>query len=227
MAEQDIIRVAVIDDQNLFRQSLCLLIGSVSRFELVTDCPGGEPFLEQLKTTSQHIDIAIVDMDMPGMSGMELNKKLQQQYPYIKVIILTVHMNEHLIAQAINAGASSYLAKNCDKDELVLAVDTVYKTGFYFNNDAMTAIKHSANHKKQQAKDILSNLPGLMLSKRERQVLHLICREFNNTEIAQELFLSTRTVEGHRINLLNKVNCRNTAGLVLFAIKAGLFEIPL
>lgn len=218
------IGIAIVDDQNLFRQSLALLVNSVEELNLVNDSPGGREFLDALNTLNGTVDVAVIDMDMPGMNGIELNKALHEQYPDIRVIILSVHVNEALITKMINAGAASYLAKNCDKDELVLAINTVYKTGFYFNNQALNAIRNSANHK-STSNNLLSHLQ-VALTKREKQVLQLICKEYNNAEIADQLFLSVRTVEGHRNNLIIKTNCRNTAGLVLFAIKFGMFEIP-
>jgi DNA-binding NarL/FixJ family response regulator len=218
------IGVAIVDDQNLFRQSLALLVNSVEELNLVNDSPGGREFLDTLPSLGSSVNVAVIDMDMPGMNGIELNKALHELYPDIRVIILSVHVNEALITKMINAGAASYLAKNCDKDELVLAINTVHKTGFYFNNDALNAIRNSANHK-NNSQNLLSSLP-VALTKREKQILHLVCKEYNNAEIANELFLSVRTVEGHRNNLIIKTNCRNTAGLVLFAIKFGLFEIP-
>jgi DNA-binding NarL/FixJ family response regulator len=223
MQQMENINIAVVDDQNLFRQSLGLLVSHVEHFQLAAECAGGQQFLDVLEQDAPQIDVALIDVDMPGINGIELNKIIQQRYPNIKVIILTVHVNEMLIARAINAGASSYLAKNCDKDELILAINTVHKTGFYFNSDALAAIRNGANHK-AQAQELLSSLP-LPLSVREQQILQLICKEYSNAEIAQELFLSQRTVEGHRTNLLNKVNCRNTAGLVLFAVKSQLFQL--
>ena len=220
----DKINVAIVDDQNLFRQSLAMLINSVSNFTLVNDSAGGQDFLNFLRSTSAAVNIAVIDMDMPGMNGIQLNKALHELYPEIKVIILSVHVNEALITQMINAGAASYLAKNCDKDELIMAINTVHKNGFYFNNDALNAIRNSSNHKNQS--QIILNSLTVALTRREKEILMLICREYNNAEIAKELFLSVRTVEGHRNNLLIKTNCRNTAGLVLFAIKTGQFEMP-
>ncbi|AMR33642.1 hypothetical protein A0256_20515 [Mucilaginibacter sp. PAMC 26640] len=218
------IGVAIIDDQNLFRQSLALLINSVDNFNLAAESPGGQQFLDVLKAGNITVDVALIDMDMPGMNGIQLNKQLRENYPEIKVIILSVHVNEALISQMITAGAASYLAKNCDKDELTLAITTVYENGYYFNNEALDALRNSANHK-QTPKETLNGLP-IALTRREKEVLQLICREFNSNEIAEQLFLSVRTVEGHRNNLIAKVNCRNTAGLILFAIKSGLFDIP-
>ena len=217
------INIAIVDDQNLFRQSMAMLINHIDNFKLVAECAGGQQLLDMLADGNLKVDVAIIDMDMPGMNGIELNKLLQKQYPDIKVIILSVHVNEILVTQMINAGAASYLAKNCDKDELILAVNTVNKTGFYFNADALKAIRKSGNHK-LSAIDILNNVP-VSLSDREIQVLQLVCKEYSNAEIGAELYLSARTVEGHRVRIINKINCRNTAGMVLFAIKHGLFEI--
>lgn len=219
------ISVAIVDDQNLFRQSLALLINSEKHLNLTAECEGGVQFLSVLDQPGTPVDVAIIDMDMPGMNGIQLNKALHERYPKIKVIILSVHVIESLITKMINAGAASYLAKNCNKDELILAIDTVYSKGFYFNNEVLAAIRNSNNHK-THSPDIINTLP-IVLTRREKQVLRLVCEERNNAEIAQELYLSIRTIEGHRINLINKINCRNTAGLVLFAIKFGLFDLPL
>jgi len=219
------INIAIVDDQNLFRQSLGLLIDSVEQFNLVSESDNGNSFLEKLAGPDAIMPaIALVDMDMPGMNGIELNTVLQQKYPDIKVLVLSVHTEPLLIAQMINAGAAGYLAKNCDMDELVLAIETAYKTGFYLNSNSLKALQHSANHKAKAQKEI-SNIP-VKLSDREKEILQLICSELSNAEIGEKLFLSPRTVEGHRNNLLTKIGCRNTAGLVLFAIKHSLFQIP-
>ena len=218
------IKIAIVDDQNLFRQSLGLLIDSVEQFKLISESEDGNSFLEKLNTKGAELpDIAIIDMDMPGMNGIELNTILHQQYTRIKVIVLSVHVQPLLITQMINAGAAAYLAKNCDKNELITAIETVFKTGFYFNVGVLMALRESANYRAQTQKNI-SNIP-VKLTSREKQVLELICKEYNNAEIGEQLFLSTRTIEGHRNNLINKAGCRNTAGLVLFAIKYSLFQL--
>jgi DNA-binding NarL/FixJ family response regulator len=220
----DKIKISIVDDQNLFRESLALLINTVTEFDLITESENGLAFLARLKDKKVRPHIVLIDMDMPGMNGIELNNVLHADYPFIKVIILSVHVQPLLIAQMINAGAAAYLAKNCNKDELILAVETVYKTGFYFNAEVLKAIQHSAGHRGHAQKNV-SNVP-VHLTGRELQVLRSICKELNSAEIAEQLYLSIRTVEGHRNNLLIKTGCRNTAGLVLFALRYSLFELP-
>ncbi len=219
------ISVFIVDDQNLFRQSLSLLIDSIDELLLLGDYEGGDALLAALPNiiTPEKTYVAILDMDMPGMNGIKLNEILHEQYPQIKVIILSMHISPSLIAQMIHAKASAYLEKNCDKAELVLAIQSVYKTGFYFNRNVLEAIQSNAIVKSSR-QTVLDNMP-VKLSNREKQIIELVCNEHSNIEIANQLHISPRTVEGHRINLLNKTGCRNTAGLVLFAIKYGIFTI--
>jgi DNA-binding NarL/FixJ family response regulator len=218
------INVFIVDDQNLFRQSLALLINSIPEFLLMGDFESGNLFIQKMPHLIEgKIYIAIIDMDMPGMNGIELNEILHDRYPQIKVIILSVHINPSLIAQMIHAKASAYLEKNCDKDELILAVQSVYKTGFYFNKKVLKAVQdHVIN--KTNVRKTLDSVP-VKLTNREQQILELICKEHSNAEIAKTMYLSQRTIEGHRIKLLAKTGCRNTAGLVLFALKYGFYSL--
>jgi DNA-binding NarL/FixJ family response regulator len=218
------IGIFIVDDQNLFRQSLALLINSIDEFELVGDFEDGNSFIKKLPALlTNQTYVAIIDMDMPGMNGIELNEYLHEHYPQIRVIILSVHVSPSLIAQMIHAKASAYLEKNCDKDELVAAIQSVYKTGFYFNRKVLQAIQDNAV-KKISTEKKLDNL-AIKLSTREKQILELICGEYSTTEIAEKIYVSARTIEGHRKRLLTKTGCRNTAGLVLFSIKYGIFTI--
>jgi DNA-binding NarL/FixJ family response regulator len=219
----DTIQIALVDDQILFRQAMAMLIESEPGLSLVMQADNGIDCLGQLNLLDDPPDLALVDMEMPGMDGQQLTEELQKKFPSIKVVILSVHSKERLIARMIQAGASGYLFKNCDKQELLLAIRTVYTSGFYINPVVLKAIQSvSATGQDPVKKE--TAIP-VDLSKREREILELICREQSNTEIAEQLFLSVRTVEGHRNNLLQKTGCRNTAGLVLFAVKYHLFEV--
>lgn len=219
----DPIRIALVDDQLLFRQAMAMLIKSEPGFSLVMQANNGVDCLKQLEALDDLPDLALVDMEMPQMDGQQLTEELQKKYPSIKVVILSVHSKERLIARMIQAGASGYLFKNCDKEELLMAIRTVYVSGFYINPVVLKAIQSVSDPGREPVK-VATSIP-VDISKREREILELICREQNNAEIAEQLFLSVRTVEGHRNNLLQKTGCRNTAGLVLFAVKYHLFEV--
>jgi len=219
------IRIAIADDQHLFRQGLAALIRSVDAFELVAEAADGQSLLEVIKKLPCIPDIALIDMDMPELNGLELNTILQRNFPGIKTIALSVHSQERFVVKMIDTGASGYLVKNCDIEELINAIQTVHKSGFYLNNHVLQSIRNAAAHRNKTIRNI-SHIP-VELTGRENEILRLICGEYSNADISRELFLSIRTVEGHRNNLLAKAGCRNTAGLVLFAIRNGLFEAGL
>jgi DNA-binding NarL/FixJ family response regulator len=217
------IKLALVDDQKLFRQSLSTLIASNADFELIAESDNGSDFLNLLPALPALPDIIILDMELPGISGMDLHAMLQKKYPQIKILVLSIHSNERLIARMIESGASGYLVKNCDKSELFAAINSVHYSGFYINQQAMRAIQKAAAHKNKP----IQNLSGISvdISKREAEVLQMICRELSAGEIAEKLYISSRTVDGHKANLLLKTGCKNTAGLVVFGIKNGIVEI--
>jgi len=218
----DAIRIALIDDQKLFRQTMGLFISQTPGFRLLIEAHNGNDFLAKLTNSEYLPHIALVDMEMPVMDGIELNGKLQTMYPEIKVIILSIHAKERLIANMIHAGASGYLVKNCDKEELIAAIRTTHNNGFYINEQVLKAMQNASGKQ-----DAIKNISGIAveISAREKEILQLICQEYSNTEIAEKLFISPRTAEGHRNNLLAKTGCRNTAGLVVFAVKSHIYKI--
>jgi DNA-binding NarL/FixJ family response regulator len=219
------ILIGLVDDQQLFRGGLASLIQSVPGFTLFSEAENGKMFIQQLESAATLPDIALIDMHMPEMNGVELNEILQQRFPSIKVLILSVYDQERFIAKMIEAGACGYLTKNCEINELITAVNTTYKNGFYFNQATLQAMRKASQYKSTDIKNI--NNISIELTAREKEILVLLCRECTTAEIGEQLFISPRTVEGHRNNLLMKTGCRNTAGLVIFAIKNGLFDIGL
>lgn len=217
------ISIALIDDQKLFRQGIAALIQSVPGFELVMQADNGNDFLEQLSTIPDPPHIALMDMEMPGMDGIELNGILRKKHPAIKVIVLSVHASERLVVRMIEAGASGYLVKNCDREELLTAIETVIEKGFYLNDRVLKAMQQTAGQRKTVIKKV-NNIP-VELSEREKEILVLICKEYSNPQIAEQLCISVRTVDGHRNNLLAKTGCANTAGLVVFAIRNHIVDL--
>ena len=219
---KELIRLALVDDQKLFRQSLAMLISPIPDFRLLIEAENAADLLQQLIHVPTLPDIILMDMEMPGKDGIELRDILQKHYPQIRILVLSVHGNPRLIAHMIESGCSGYLLKNCDKEELITAIHSVAGSGFYINAEALKAIRAAAESKTRQ---VVGLHPAIdTLSPREKEILQLICKEYTNAEIAKELFISVRTVEGHRNNLLLKTGCRNTAGLVLFAMRNKLAE---
>lgn len=217
------IRIAIVDDQNIFRESLSLLIHSVPGFRLIAEAADGFELLDLLSRLSELPHVLLMDMNLPGMNGVELHAQLKTLYPKIRVIVLSVHTQDKLITKMTAEGVAGYLAKNCDKKELTLAIKSTYETGFYINAQVLRAMQETSKRRNKTFNHL--NSPPADLSERELQVLQLICKEQSSAEIAEQLFLSIRTVEGHRNNLLLKTQSRNTAGLVLFAIRHQLFEV--
>lgn len=224
MSDSEIL-ISLVDDQQLFRNGLASLIRSIPGFTLLSEAENGRVFIDQLESTGQLPHIALIDMEMPVMNGVELNAVLQQQYPAVKVIVLSTYNQERFIAKMIEAGACGYLTKNCEIAELKTAITSTHNNGFYFNQDTLAAMRKSSQYKSGEIKN-LSNI-SIELTARETEILLLLCRELSNIEIGEQLFISSRTVEGHRNKLLSKTGCRNTAGLVIFAIKNNLFRIGL
>lgn len=218
----DKIRVAIVDDQQLFRKAIADLLSDVEDFELATDAENGQKFLDTLQHLAHLPDIVLIDLDMPEMNGVELNAYLHNHYPTIKTIILSVFNQERFISRMIDAGANGYLEKNCNILELFTAIKTVHKTGFYFNAACISALRNAYSYRNKKITNV--NNIHFDLTEREQEILELICTEYTNGEIANKLCISVRTVEGHRNNLLLKVGCRNTAGLVTFAITRGIFK---
>jgi len=217
------ILISLIDDQHLFRSGLASLIRSVPGFTLLSEAENGKQFIELLEKEKALPDIALIDMEMPEMNGVELNAVLQKKYPAIKVLVLSTYNQERFIGKMIEAGACGYLTKNCEIEELVTAINSTYRNGFYFNQETLLAMRNASQYKQTEIKNI-SNI-AIELTSREKEILILLCNELTNIEIGERLFISSRTVEGHRNNLLSKTGCRNTAGLVIFAIKHDLFQI--
>jgi DNA-binding NarL/FixJ family response regulator len=217
------IRIVVADDQTLFLEGLVNLLSTNPEFELAGQAENGRVLLDQLKGMDMLPDIALIDMNMPVMNGVELNAVLHREYPAIKVIVLSVHGEERYMSKMIEAGACGYLKKNCETHELFQTIISTHQLGFYFNRDAVNAMRNAAHYRKAGIQN-LNNIP-ISLTDRELLILKMICNELTNAEIAEKLFISSRTVDGHRTNLLGKIGCKNTAGLVIFAIKYGVFEV--
>jgi DNA-binding NarL/FixJ family response regulator len=224
MEGTELITIALVDDQKLFRDGLSAIIRNAPGMQLLYEAESAETLLARLESSADLPDLLIMDMSMPGMNGIELHAILHERYPELKVLVVSTHDQPRFIVKMIEQGASAYLSKNTDADELLHAIRTIVRSGFYFNESMHRALQKDTLKKSGPLKG-LNNIP-IEFTNREAEIIQLICRELSTEEIADKLSISARTVEGHRQNIILKTGCRNIAGLVLFAVKKELF-VPL
>lgn len=214
-------RIALADDHTLFRKGMQKLIDELPGKQVVYDAANGAELLQWLDATSDKPDVILMDLNMPKMNGIEATRIIHNKYPDIKIIVLTVYDEEQFIVRLVECGADGYLFKNAEIAEVEKAIHDVISNGFYFNDKMLNAIRKGPALKNKN----ISFNSKVNLTRREQEILKLICNELTATEIADKLFISTRTVDGHRQNLLDKIGARNTAGLVIYAIKNKLLDL--
>ncbi len=215
------IKVAIADDHKIFRSGVINTLTPYDNINVVFEAEDGEHLLEIMQ--QQQPDVILMDLKMPKMDGIQATIKVREKYPHVKVIILTMYEDDNFIVHLVENGANAYLLKNSEPEEIYEAICTTFDKGFYFNENVNLALLKKVLHKnKQQFKPTFKN--EVQLSDRELEVLKLICNEFTTQEISEKIFLSPRTVEGLRQKLLEKLNVKNTVGLVLYAFRNGLIE---
>lgn len=212
----DKIRIIIVDDHQLFRNGLKILLNAFPEFEVAGEASNGVEFLKILDYTQA--DIALMDINMPEMDGVEATRRGLNQSPEIDVIALSMYGEEEYYYKMVDAGAKGFLLKDSDISEVKEAILTVKKGGSYFSQELLYHVIQKIKHRENESK-------SANLSKREKEILFKICEGLSNQEIADTLFISKRTVDKHRANLLGKTNSKNTASLILFAIRNKLIEI--
>jgi two-component system response regulator DegU len=212
------IRLALADDQVLFRKGMALLLRDMAGARVVLECANGAELLAGLKHTK--VDIVLLDLEMPVMDGTEAMRRIRLEHPAVKVIVLSTHDEDDFIARLMELGANGYMLKTAEPDEIDTAIRSVHATGYFFSERVSRVMLHGLVQKKQ-VKPVFHEIEPL--SERELEVLRGICRELTTAEIAEKLFVSPRTVEFHRNNLLLKTGARNAAGLVVYAMTKGIY----
>lgn len=206
------IRIALADDHTMLRKSLKMVIGSMPEFEVVMDMDNGKQLVEQLAIASVHPHICIIDINMPEMNGYETAKVITVSYPDINVLALSMYDNEQNIIRMLRCGASGYMLKDSDPEELKKALLEIQATGFYQSDIVRGKVFRSMD-------------TAVELNENETQFLKLCCTELTYKEIAEKMFKSPRTIDGYRDALFAKLNITTRSGLVVYAIKTGLVSI--
>ena len=215
------IKIVLADDEILFRKGISFLLGREKNMEIIFEASDGAELISFLKESKIHPDIIVMDLKMPILNGVEATKIIHKDFPEIKIIALTGYNSKSFVANMINVGAVSYLVKNATPQELLRTVREVAAKGFYYDEFVMQNIQENVVNNKYTRSHFDTNF----LSSRELEVLKLICEQKNTAEIAEKLFISPRTVEGHRNNLLLKTECKNVAGLVVYAIQNEIITL--
>ena len=205
-----------MDDHSLFREGLHFLLSNLDFIDEIYEAENGEQFISTLK--QQPVDIVLLDIEMPLMNGIDAAKRALKMWPEIKIIALSMYSDENYYSSMIDAGACGFLLKNSNFSEVRKAILDVWEGKNYFSTEIMQSILLRLNRKTQG--ELFDDL-----TEREIEILYYICKGLSNAEIADILSISKRTVDKHRENLLQKTQSKNTANLVIFAIKHGYFSI--
>ena len=210
-------RVLIADDHQLVRNGVRLMLENQKEFKpIISEVSNGEDALKIVQRGE--VDVVLLDISMPGMDGLMTLKKIKTTSKNLPVLMLTMHNEENVIKQALKIGASGYILKNSGIDELVKAVLTIVDGENYYSNEVSQILLKGTIKKVKKPVDEKNEL----LSHREKQILGLIVRELTSKEIADELCLSFRTVEGHRNNIMEKLNIKTTIGLVKYAMQHNI-----
>lgn len=208
-------RIALVDDHTLFRSGLRGLLENMLGCQVVAEASSGEEFLAMLQ--GLEVDVVFMDFSMGGMDGAQTTEEALARRPELRIITLSMFGEESYYSRMVKAGAKGFLLKDSAIDEVAEALQCVMGGGSYFSAQLLQSIRRNLHSPLQGQED--------PISEREKEILVAICQGLSNQEIADQLFISKRTVDKHRANILEKTGCKNTASLVVFAIRNGIVEI--
>lgn len=213
------IDIILADDHEIFRDGFAVMLKKITEINLAGEASNGEELIKLMRTLKPQV--IVTDIKMPKMDGIEATKRLKKEFPSVGIIALSMFDEENLIVDMLEAGAKGYLLKNAHKTEIIAAIKSVYKDEPYYCKDtshklAQMIAKSRFNPYKKR--------PKIEFSEKEIAIINLICGEYSNKEIADKLILSKRTVEGYREKILEKIDAKNTAGIVVYAIKNNIYK---
>jgi len=214
------IKVILIDDHQMFRDGVKAVLSDEENIEIIGEVGSGQALFELLKSTTP--DLIITDISLPDISGIDIAKNISENYHDIKILILSMHTSEEFITKALKAGANGYLPKDTSMNELLEAIHIIHKGENYFNKNISDTILRSII---KNSKSDIDNSNNKSLTKREKEIISLVVDGLTNKEIADKLFISIRTVDSHKNNIMQKLNLKSSVDLVKYAIKNKLAEL--
>lgn len=217
--EMEKLKIYIVDDHKLFREGLKLLLSTQEFVQHVYEASSGEEFIENLNLVD--CDVVLMDIEMPGMNGIETTELALRLKPDLKIIVLSMYGDEQYYYKMVDIGVKGFVLKNSGIEKVISAIHQVAEGENYFSEELLVNI---LNNIRSGAK-IEQIALDVEISEREMEILYHVCLGLSNQEIADKLFISKRTVDKHRANLLSKTGCRNTAALVMYAIKNKMVQV--
>ncbi|WP_019988476.1 response regulator transcription factor [Rudanella lutea] len=215
------IKLALCDDHNLFRVGMASILTQIPDFDLILEAANGQELID--KIARRMPDVVLLDLQMPVLDGTATADYLREHHPLVKIVVLTMHDEDRMVLHLLEKGVSGYLLKDSDPEEVEKAVRKVIDEGVYLNEFVSRAMLRKMTNAAAAAKPASTLYNSkILLSEREKEVLKLICEGLSTAEISEKIFLSPRTVEGHRLRILEKTGTKNTAGMVAYAFKNNL-----
>ncbi len=223
MSANEKIRIVLVDDHKLVRDGVASMLRPVDNFQIVATLESGEELVNQFRNLNA--DVIIMDIMLKGMTGIEATRWVKERASDVKVILLSMEVKKEFVTLGIQAGIDGYLPKDIDKHDLIDAINKAYAGEKYFNEAITKLVFEDYYNKEKVARQTKQHLQLTDLSEREMQVLNLIASGKSTREVADELFISTKTVDTHKAHILDKLGLKNTAELVRYAIKNGLIAM--
>lgn len=211
----NILQAFLVDDHHIFRQGLAMMLNKLPNIKVIAEAEDGEQFINSLDKYNP--DIVFLDIKMPNMDGMQAAEMALKLKPTLKIIVMTMFEEPSYFNKMVEIGVQGFLLKNAEMMEIRKAIARIEEGDTYFSEELLKNLKDNTEETTEEI--------DIKLSKREKEVLDYLCMGYSNNEIADKLFISPRTVDGHRANLLSKTNSKNTVSLVLFAVKNNMVAL--
>jgi DNA-binding NarL/FixJ family response regulator len=212
------IRIAIADDHEIFLDGLAMMLSRQPGFSICGRASNGQTLIDIVER--ERPDVVVTDIRMPVVDGIQSTRQITEKHPEIKVIALSMFDEENLIVEMLEAGAKGYLLKNAHKDEIVDAITSVYHHKNYYCSQTSSLLASMIVRSKASP----SAQPQVTLNDREKLIIQMICQQQTTQQIADKIYLSKRTVEGYRVKILEKIQAKNIAGVVIFALKNNIIK---